>query len=215
MRILSGVKPTGRPHLGNYFGAIQQFVDLQNRGEGYYFIADLHALDEIRDADRLYGLSIDVAIDYLAFGVDPKKAVMFRQSDVPEVSELQWILGSVTPMALLQRGHAYKDALAKNESPDFGLFAYPVLMAADILLYLADGVPVGKDQTQHIEITRDIAQRFNSLFGEVFVIPDVMIRESGARIMGLDDPEETGRRCPNPTGTRSSRSRTTSRSRQR
>jgi tryptophanyl-tRNA synthetase len=196
MRILSGVKPTGRPHLGNYFGAIQQFVDLQNRGEGYYFIADLHALDEIRNAERLYGLSIDVAIDYLAFGVDPEKAVMFRQSDVPEVSELQWILGSVTPMALLQRGHAYKDALAKNESPDFGLFAYPVLMAADILLYLSDGVPVGKDQTQHIEITRDIATKFNQTYcpsfdphtglGGVLKLPDGIYLENTAIVPGTD-----------------------------
>ena len=164
MRILSGVKPTGRPHLGNYFGAIQQFVDLQNRSEGYYFIADLHALDGIRDAERLHQLSHDVTLDYLAFGLDPEKATIFKQSDVPEVSELQWILGSVTPMGLLQRGHAYKDAQTKDKQIDFGLFAYPVLMAADILLYRPDGVPVGKDQTQHIEFTRDIATKFSQTY---------------------------------------------------
>ena len=196
MRILSGVKPTGRPHLGNYFGAIQQFVELQRLGDGYYFVADLHALDEIRDRERLHDLSNGVALDYIAFGLDPAKAVIFRQSDVPEVSELQWILGTVTPMALLQRGHAYKDALARNESPDFGLFAYPVLMAADILLYLADGVPVGKDQTQHIEITRDIATKFNQTYcpefdshtglGGVLKLPDGIYLEETAVVPGTD-----------------------------
>ncbi|MCA9727178.1 MAG: tryptophan--tRNA ligase [Candidatus Eisenbacteria bacterium] len=196
MRILSGVKPTGRPHLGNYFGAIQQFVDLQHRGEGYFFVADLHALDEIRDREKLLGLSNGVALDYLAFGLDPKRAVVFRQSDVPEVSELQWILGTVTPFALLQRGHAYKDALAKSENVDFGLFAYPVLMAADILLYLADGVPVGKDQTQHIEFTRDIATKFNQTYcpdfdphtglGGVLKLPDGIYLENTAVVPGTD-----------------------------
>ena len=196
MRILSGVKPTGRPHIGNYFGAIRQFVDLQHRGEGYYFVADLHALDEIRDRDRLQALSLDVTIDYLAFGLDPEKAVIWRQSDVPETSELQWILGTVTPMALLQRGHAYKDALAKDKNVDFGLFAYPVLMAADILLYLADGVPVGKDQTQHIEITRDIATKFNQTYcpefdpqtaeGGVLKLPNGIYLEETAVVPGID-----------------------------
>lgn len=196
MRILSGVKPTGRPHLGNYFGAIRQFVDLQNKGEGYYFVADLHALDEIRDRERLSQLSLDVAIDYLAFGLDPQKAVMFKQSDVPEVSELQWILGSVTPMALLMRGHAYKDAVTRNEQVDFGRFAYPVLMAADILLYLSDGVPVGKDQTQHIEITRDIATKFNQFYcpdfdphtglGGVLKLPDGIVLDDTAVVPGVD-----------------------------
>ena len=196
MRILSGVKPTGRPHIGNYFGAIRQFVDLQHRGEGYYFVADLHALDEIRDRERLHRLSLDVTIDYIAFGLDPKKAVIWRQSDVPETSELQWILGTVTPMALLQRGHAYKDAQAREKNIDFGLFAYPVLMAADILLYLADGVPVGRDQTQHIEITRDIATKFNQTYcpdfdthtgeGGVLKLPDAVILEDTAVVPGVD-----------------------------
>ncbi len=196
MRILSGVKPTGRPHLGNYFGAIRQFVDLQNKGKGYYFVADLHALDEIRDSARLRQLSLDVTIDYLAFGLDPEKAVIWRQSDVPETSELQWILGSVTPMALLQRGHAYKDAVAKDKLIDFGLFAYPVLMAADILLYLPDGVPVGKDQIQHIEITRDIATKFNQTYcpdfdpqtgeGGVLKLPEGITLDDTAIVPGTD-----------------------------
>lgn len=196
MRILSGVKPTGRPHLGNYFGAIRQFIEMQEKGEGYYFIADLHALDEIRDAERMRELALGVATDYLAFGLDPAKSVLWKQSDVPEVSELQWILGTVTPMGLLQRGHAYKDALAKEEQPDFGLFAYPVLMAADILLYLAQLVPVGKDQTQHIEFTRDIAIKFNATYcrdfdpqtgeGGVLRIPEGYILDSTAVVPGVD-----------------------------
>lgn len=196
MRILSGVKPTGRPHLGNYFGAIRQFVDLQDKGEGYYFIADLHALDGIRDGERLHQLSLDVTLDYLAFGLDPEKATIFKQSDVPEVSELQWILGSVTPMGLLQRGHAYKDAQAKEKPIDFGLFAYPVLMAADILLYHSDSVPVGKDQTQHIEFTRDIATKFNQIYcpdfdpqteeGGVLKLPKGLYLDDTAVVTGVD-----------------------------
>ena len=190
MRVLSGLKPTGRPHIGNYFGAMRQFVDLQDRGEGYYFIANLHALDIVRDRAALTDYSLGVALDYLALGLDPGKSVLFLQSDVPEVSELMWILGHVTPMGQLQRGHAYKDAVDDGRAPDFGLFAYPVLMAADILLYRSDVVPVGQDQKQHLEFTRDIAVKFNHLYCPGF---DPQTGEGGAlRIPAPLILEETG-----------------------
>jgi tryptophanyl-tRNA synthetase len=196
MRILSGVKPTGRLHLGNYFGALRQFIELQNAGEAFYFIADLHALDGIRDADEMRELSMGVALDYLALGLEPERCTLFVQSQVPQVSELMWILGTLTPMGLLQRAHAYKDAVAKGREVDFGLFSYPVLMASDILLYSSDVVPVGKDQKQHVEITRDIAVKFNSTYckdfdpatgeGGILRLPEPQILEEGATVTGVD-----------------------------
>jgi tryptophanyl-tRNA synthetase len=164
MRILSGVQSSGKLHLGNYFGAIQQFVDLQHKGESLYFIANLHALTTVRSADAMRSLTRDAALDFLALGLDPDKATLFCQSDIPEVSELLWLLSVVTPMGLLERGTSYKDKTARGISSDVGLFTYPVLMAADILLYGSDVVPVGKDQVQHLEMTRDIATKFNAAF---------------------------------------------------
>jgi tryptophanyl-tRNA synthetase len=161
MRILSGVQSSGKLHIGNYYGAIRQFVQLQDESEAYYFIANYHSLNEVRDPKRALELTREAALAYLALGLDPKKAVLFRQSDVKEVLELNWILGVVAPVAHLERAHSYKDKVAQGKSPDFGLFAYPVLMAADILLYSADAVPVGKDQIQHIEFARDWAVKFN------------------------------------------------------
>ncbi len=161
MRILSGVQSSGRLHLGNYFGAIKQFIALQDEGESLYFIANLHALTTVRDAALLRELTLETAVTYLALGLDPKRAILFRQSDIPEIPELYWILGTVVPQAHLERAHSYKDKIARGISPDFGLFAYPVLMAADILLYGSDVVPVGKDQIQHVEFARDWAIKFN------------------------------------------------------
>src|SRR5262249_36206408 len=155
--ILSGVKPTGRLHIGNYFGMMRPAIDWQNKGEAFYFIADYHALTTVRDPQKLREDTRQLAIDFLACGLDPAKAIFFRQSDVPQVTELTWLLSVLTPMGLLERCHAYKDALAKNKEVVHGLFAYPVLMAADILLYDSDIVPVGKDQKQHVEVTRDLA----------------------------------------------------------
>ncbi|MBX3460791.1 MAG: tryptophan--tRNA ligase [Planctomycetes bacterium] len=196
MRILSGVQPSGKLHIGNYFGAIRQFVDLQHKGHGLYFIADLHALTTIRDAAVMRELCFDVALNFLALGLDPARATLFKQSDVPEVSELQWILSTVTPMGLLERAHSYKDKTAKGISPDHGLFAYPVLMAADILIYHSDLVPVGKDQKQHLEITRDIAVKFNQTYcrdfdphtgeGGVLKLPKPHILEEAAVVPGID-----------------------------
>ena len=196
MRILSGVKATGRPHLGNYFGAIRQFIDLQTQGEGFYFVADLHALDLVRDAQKMREYALGVALDYLALGLDPERCALFLQSDVPEVCELMWILGTVTPMGQLQRAHGYKDAVAKGKDVDFGLFSYPVLMAADILLYRSDVVPVGKDQAQHLELTRDIAVKFNLTYckefdpetglGGALTLPESVILEDVAVVAGTD-----------------------------
>ena len=196
MRILSGVKATGRPHLGNYFGAIRQFLELQDRGEGFYFVADLHALDLVRDGERMREYALGVALDYMALGLDPERCTLFVQSAVPEVSELMWILGTVTPMGQLQRAHGYKDALAKDKEVDFGLFAYPVLMAADILLYRSDLVPVGKDQKQHLELARDIAVKFNLTYckdfdpetgeGGALTLPTAHILEDVAVVPGTD-----------------------------
>ena len=186
MRVLSGIQPTGRPHWGNYFGAIRQYIDLQGEQEAYYFIANLHALTTVRDPERLTALTLDAAIDLLALGLDPSRAVLFAQSDVPEVSELCWLLLTGTPMGLLERCHAYKDKKAKGLPADAGLFTYPVLMAADILAYDADTVPVGEDQVQHIEVARDLAASFNHHFGETFVMPKARLLDSSAKVPGTD-----------------------------
>lgn len=186
MRILSGIQPSGTLHLGNYFGMMRPAIELQEKGEAFYFIADYHALTSIHDAARLRQYAHDVALDFLACGLDPARAVLFRQSDVPEVTELAWLLSVVTPMSLLEKCHSYKDKTAKGIAPTHGLFAYPVLMAADILIYQSDIVPVGRDQKQHVEVTRDIAAKFNAQFGEVFKIPAPQIRESVALVAGTD-----------------------------
>ncbi|MCG8449344.1 MAG: tryptophan--tRNA ligase [Pirellulales bacterium] len=186
MRVLSGIQPTGRPHWGNYFGAITQYIALQNADQAFYFIANLHALTTVRDGEQLAQNSLDAAIDLLALGLDPKQAVLFVQSDVPEVSELCWLLMTGTPMGLLERCHAYKDKKAKGLSAHAGLFTYPVLQAADILAYDSDTVPVGEDQVQHIEVCRDIAGSFNHQFGEVFVLPKAKVLDGSARVPGTD-----------------------------
>ena len=186
MRVLSGIQPSGKLHIGNYFGAIKQYLEMQDENDAYYFIADYHALTSVRDPEKLRTYIEDVAIDYLALGLNPKKATLFRQSDIPEVQELTWALTTITPMGLLERCHSYKDKISQGLSPNHGLFAYPVLMAADILIYKSHIVPVGKDQKQHIEITRDIAQKFNHIYGETFVIPEEHIVESTAVVPGID-----------------------------
>lgn len=186
MRVLSGIQPTGRPHWGNYFGAIKQYIDLQSADEAYYFVANLHALNSVRDKEQLQQFSWDAALDLLALGLDPNQANLFIQSDVPEVSELCWILLAGTPMGLLERCVSYKDKIAKGLPVVAGLFTYPVLQAADILAYDADIVPVGEDQKQHIEVCRDIAQAFNHQYGEVFVIPKAKILDSSAKVPGTD-----------------------------
>jgi tryptophanyl-tRNA synthetase len=177
-RILSGVQPSGRLHLGNYFGAIRQHIALQQEGECFFFIADLHALTTIQDPNLLRENSRAVALDYLALGLDPEKTVFFRQSDVPEVTELAWVLATVTGMGLLERAHSYKDKLARGIAPSVGLFTYPVLMAADILIYKSNLVPVGQDQVQHIEMTRDMAGYFNQAYREVFPLPAARLDEA-------------------------------------
>jgi tryptophanyl-tRNA synthetase len=186
MRVLSGIQPTGRPHWGNYFGAIRQYIDLQNGNEAYYFIANLHALTTIRDADQLRQNSHDAALDLLALGLDPNRATLFVQSDVPEVSELCWLLMSGASMGLLERCVSYKDKVSKGLPANVGLFTYPVLQAADILSYDAEIVPVGQDQVQHIEVCRDIAQSFNHHFGETFVVPKPRVLETSAKVPGTD-----------------------------
>ena len=186
MRILSGIQPSGKLHLGNYFGMMKPALELQKKGEAFLFIANLHALTTVSDAAAMRENTRDVALDFLACGLDPEKTVFFRQSDVPEVCELTWYLSCVTTLGLLERCHSYKDKVDKGIVPSHGLFAYPVLMAADILLYQSNLVPVGKDQKQHLEVTRDIAIRFNSAYGEVFTIPEPFIQESVAVVPGLD-----------------------------
>jgi tryptophanyl-tRNA synthetase len=186
MRVLSGIQPTGRFHWGNYFGAIRQYIALQSEDEAYYFIANLHALTTIRDPKLLRELTLDAAIDLLALGLDPNRAVLFVQSDVPEVSELCWLLMTGAPLGLLERCHAYKDKKAKGLPADAGLFTYPVLMAADILAYDSDVVPVGEDQVQHIEVCRDLATSFNHHFGQTFVLPKARVLESSAKVPGTD-----------------------------
>jgi tryptophanyl-tRNA synthetase len=186
MRILSGIQPSGALHIGNYFGMMKPAVELQAQGECFYFIADYHSMTSLTDAAERRRNTLDVALDFLACGLDPKKSVFFRQSDLPEVTELTWMIGTLTPMGLLERATSYKDKLAKGVAPNFGLFAYPVLMAADILLYDSNLVPVGKDQKQHVEMTRDIAIKFNQTYGETFVVPEPAIREEVATVPGTD-----------------------------
>jgi tryptophanyl-tRNA synthetase len=186
MRILSGIQPSGTLHLGNYFGMMQPAIALQEKGEAFYFIADYHSMTSLFDAEQRRKNSFDVALDFLACGLDPKKSVFFRQSDVPEVTELAWILSTLTPMSLLEKCHSFKDKSAKGLPVNHGLFAYPVLMAADILIYDSNVVPVGQDQKQHVEVTRDIAIKFNEAYGETFVIPEPQIRGETAKVPGLD-----------------------------
>lgn len=189
MRVLSGIQPTGRFHWGNYFGAIRQYIALQNNDQAFYFIADLHALTTIHDPDLLWQLRYDAALDLLALGLDPNQATLFLQSDIPEIAELTWLLMTVTPMGLLDKCHAYKDKRAKGLPADAGLFTYPVLMAADILAYDSDLVPVGVDQVQHVEVTRDLAGRFNHLYGahgEVFTLPQARTLDETAKVPGTD-----------------------------
>ena len=184
--LLSGVKPTGRVHLGNYFGAMKQFLDLQDKFESYIFIADYHAMTTVQNREELSQGIIDVALDYLAIGLDPKKVCLFKQSDVPEVHELTWIFNCLTTMPYLMRAHAYKDAEAKNKEVNVGLFDYPILMASDILMQDADVVPVGQDQKQHVEYARDTAQKFNRIFGDIFRIPEPFILKEVETVPGID-----------------------------
>jgi tryptophanyl-tRNA synthetase len=202
MRILSGIQSSGKQHIGNYYGALRQFVDLQNRGEALYFIANLHALTTVRDPVAAASLTRETAMAFLALGLDPARAILFRQSDIPEVTELYWILGTVVPLSNLDRAHSYKDKISKGISADFGLFAYPVLMAADILLYGSDLVPVGRDQVQHLEFARDWATKFNLTYvpgydpsdptgvksGKpgVLNLPEALVQEATATVPGTD-----------------------------
>ena len=186
MRILSGIQPSGKLHLGNYLGAIRQHLELQETGDAFFFIADLHALTTVKEPEVLRENVRDVALDYLALGLDPRKAAFYKQSDIHEVPELSWLLTTVTPMGLLERCTSYKDKIARGIAPDHGLFAYPVLMAADILIVDADVVPVGKDQKQHVEVTRDIAGSFNHLYGEVLRLPSERILPEAGVVPGID-----------------------------
>jgi tryptophanyl-tRNA synthetase len=186
MRILSGIQPSGALHLGNYFGMMRPAIELQDKGEAFYFIADYHSMTSVFDAEERRRNSLDVALDFLACGLDPAKSVFFRQSDVPEVTELAWMLTTVTPMGLLERCTSYKDKVAKGISANHGLFAYPVLMAADILIYDSNIVPVGQDQKQHVEVTRDIAIKFNEAYGSTFIIPEPQIKAEVAKVPGID-----------------------------
>jgi tryptophanyl-tRNA synthetase len=192
MRILSGIQPSGALHIGNYFGMMRPAVALQNEGEALYFIADYHALTSVRDPQVLRENSRRVALDFLACGLDPERATLFRHSDVPQVTELAWILSTVAPMGLLERAHSYKDKLARGIAPTVGLFSYPILMAADILIYDSDVVPVGKDQKQHIEMTRDLAVKMNETFGQskpdgrIFKLPEARIQPATETVPGID-----------------------------
>lgn len=186
MRVLSGIQPTGRFHWGNYFGAIKQYIELQYENDGFYFIADLHALTTVRDPAQLRSNVQDAALDLLALGLDPSRATLFIQSHVPEVSELYWLLMTGTPMGLLERCVAYKDKMARGIKADAGLFSYPVLMAADILAYDSQCVPVGEDQIQHIEVCRDLAGSFNHYYGDTFVIPSARVLQDTAKVPGTD-----------------------------
>src|SRR5215213_5822603 len=186
MRILSGIQPSGALHLGNYFGMMLPAIELQEKGEALYFIADYHSMTSLFDAKERRKNSLDVALDFLACGLDPKRSVFWKQSDVPEVTELAWLLTTLTPMSLLEKCHSYKDKVAKGISPNHGLFAYPVLMAADILIYDSHIVPVGRDQKQHVEVTRDIAIKFNETYGQTFVLPEPQIRDEVAVVPGTD-----------------------------
>jgi len=186
-RILSGIQSSGTPHLGNYLGAMKNHIDMQKTHECFIFIADLHALTTVRDPQKMRKMTHEIAIDYLALGLDPNKTIFFRQSDLPQHSELAWILSTITPLGLLERAHAYKDATTKGiKEPSTGLFTYPILMAADILLYKPDIIPVGKDQKQHIEIARDIAEKFNNIYGPIFPLPNPHISDESSYIIGTD-----------------------------
>ncbi len=185
--ILSGIQPSGRLHLGNYFGAIRQHLDFQEKGDAFYFIANYHSLTSVQDGDRLRQYTFDVALDYLALGMDPEKCTFFAQSDVPQVLELAWILGTLTPVSMMEKGVSFKDKVAQGLQPNIGLFTYPVLQAADILIYHSDIVPVGADQKQNIEISRDLAARFNRVYeGDYLRIPEPYIVESVATVPGID-----------------------------
>ncbi|MDA8417996.1 MAG: tryptophan--tRNA ligase, partial [Desulfobacteraceae bacterium] len=186
MKTLSGIQPSGQLHIGNYFGMMQSMIQSMDRDELYVFIVDLHALTSVQDRERLAKGTMNAALDFLALGLDPERCIFWVQSDVPEVTELTWILSTLTPMGLLERCHSYKDKVAKGISPSHGLFSYPVLMAADILLYQAERVPVGKDQKQHLEVARDIAIKFNATFGDTFVLPEPVIDANLATVPGLD-----------------------------
>jgi len=186
MRVLSGIQPSGALHVGNYFGAIRQYVALQQGNDAYYFVANYHALTSVRDAAVLRGYVFDVLVDMLSLGLDPETATLFVQSDVPETAELAWLLTTVTPMGWLEKCVSYKDKIQQGLPAEHGLFAYPVLQAADILLYDADVVPVGQDQKQHLEITRDVAERFNHVYGETFKLPKPYILDAVAVVPGLD-----------------------------
>ena len=186
MRILSGIQPSGALHIGNYFGMMRPAVALQAEGEALYFVADYHALTSLREPEMLRANSRRVALDFLACGLDPERATLFRHSDVPQVTELAWILSTVAPMGLLERAHSYKDKLARGISANVGLFSYPILMAADILIYDSDVVPVGKDQKQHIEITRDLAVKMNEIYGQIFKLPEPRIQPQTETVPGLD-----------------------------
>jgi tryptophanyl-tRNA synthetase len=185
-RLVSGIKPTGRPHLGNYFGAMRQFLDLQDSHEALIFIADLHALNFIQDASEMKSLSYDLLLDYLGIGLDPEKVTLYRQSEISAHAELTWVFDTLISVPFMMRAHAYKDAMAKGDEPSMGLFNYPVLMSADILLYSPEIVPVGKDQKQHIEYARDIAQKFNNTYGETFLLPKEMILADVETVPGTD-----------------------------
>ena len=186
MRTLTGITPSGTLHIGNYFGAMRPAIEAQARGDCFYFIADYHSMTTVTDAAERRTNTRGIALDWLACGLDPKTSVFWRQSDVPEVCELTWMIGSLTPMGLLERAHSFKDKTAKGIAANFGLFAYPVLRAADILLYDTQRVPVGRDQKQHVEMTRDIAIKFNEAYGETFVVPESEIRDEVAVVPGLD-----------------------------
>jgi tryptophanyl-tRNA synthetase len=186
MRILSGIQPSGALHLGNYFGMMKPAIELQQQGEALYFIANYHSMTTLFDPAARRRYTLDVALDFLASGLDPHKALLFRQSDVPEVTELAWMLTTLTPMGLLERCTSYKDKIAHGISPNHGVFAYPVLMAADILIYDSNIVPVGRDQKQHVEVTRDIAIKFNETYGPTFIIPEPRIRDETATVPGSD-----------------------------
>ena len=187
MRFLTGLQPSGQLHIGNYFGAIKPAVELQEKGEGFYFIANYHAMTTMESAQALHDNTRALAVDFLACGLDPEKSVFFAQSAVPEVNELAWILSTVCPMGLLERCHSYKEKMARGFAASHALFAYPVLMAADILLYNSDAVPVGKDQKQHLEVTRDLAGKMNDTFGaDLFKLPEPIISEVTAVVPGLD-----------------------------
>jgi tryptophanyl-tRNA synthetase len=186
MRVLTGVQPSGDLHIGNYFGSIKKMVEAQEENDTFIFIANYHAQTSLKDGNRLSQLTMQAAIDFLALGVNPEKSTFWVQSDVKEVLELYWILSSFTPMGLLERAHSYKDKVAKGIAPNHSLFSYPVLMAADILLYSSEVIPVGKDQIQHVEITRDIAIKFNNEYGDIFTLPNYKVDENVATVPGID-----------------------------